>query len=174
MGPLRFDGFSEYRWPLLSSVLLGGDLSRGLTARRPSRSSPPLNPRNLAAQPMAKIDRGLIHAQLGGSSPKLERVTVAAAAMAIVATARHVHRERMTPSRPGLMQRTTSVPLHPRSLRGLESQQVQNLLHRDFRANSVEVDAWHGGSSLGDGPVRCLRTVPFPFSLWGTGTIPLG
>src|SRR5438128_484698 len=99
MGPLRFDGFSEYRWPLLSSVLWGDDLSRGLTARRPSRSSPPPNPGNLAAQPMAKIDRGLIHAQLRGSRPKLELIPVAAAAMAIVPTARHVHREQLAPSR---------------------------------------------------------------------------
>src|SRR5208337_1769788 len=66
------------------------------------------------------------------------------------------------------------VPLYPRSLRGLEPKQAQNLLHRDLSANSVEVDTWHGCSSLGDVAVQCSRTVPFHYSSWGTGTTPLG
>ena len=56
----------------------------------------------------------------------------------------------------GLMQRTASVPLHPRSTRGLEPKQVQHLLHRDLSANSVEVDAWHGCFLvLADTMARC-------------------
>src|SRR5271157_2802951 len=103
---------------------------------------------------MAKIHRGLIQGQLRGRCPKLELVTVTVAAMAVVATDRHVHRERAATPRRGLMQRTNSMPLYPRSLRGLEPKQVQDLLHRDLSANSLEVDTWHGCSSLGDGAVR--------------------
>jgi hypothetical protein len=113
-----------------------------------------------------------VQRQLRGSSPKLERVAVTVAAMAIVAADRHVYRERATTTpRLGLMQRTTSVPLNPRSTRGLEPKQPQHLFHCDLSTNSVEVDARHGCSSLGDTTARCPRTVPFPpFSIWGTGT----
>jgi hypothetical protein len=118
--------------------------------------------------------------QLRGSRPKLELVTVALATMAEVAADRHVHRERATTTVPrrGLVQRTTSIPLRPRSLRGLEPKQAQDLLHCDLRANSVEIDAWHDCSSGGElvephSMTRRLgdrKTVPFLLSLWGTGT----
>src|SRR5258707_15209859 len=112
----------------------------------PGSSAAP-GPGNLAAKAIAKIDRGLMQRQPRGGSPKLELVSVAMATMAEVATDRHVHRERATTTpRRRLMQRTPSVPLHPRSIRGLERKQVQNLLHRDLRANSVEVNARHGCS----------------------------
>jgi hypothetical protein len=42
---------------------------------------------------MAKIDCGLMQRQLRGSGPELKLVTVTVAAMAKVATERHVHRE---------------------------------------------------------------------------------
>ena len=107
--------------------------------------SPALDPGNLAAKAMAKVDRSPMQRQLRGGCPKLELVTVATATMAEVAADLHVHRERATPTpRRGLVQRTTSVPLRPRSIRGLEPKQAQNLFHRDFSANSVEVDSWHG------------------------------
>ena len=51
------------------------------------------NPGNIAAKSMAKIDRGLMQRQLRGSGPELKLVTVTAAAMAKVATHRHVRRE---------------------------------------------------------------------------------
>jgi hypothetical protein len=121
---------------------------------------------------MAEIDRGSMEGQLRGGRPKLELVTVALAAMAKVAAERNVHRERATTPRRGLMQRTSSVPLRPRSSRGLELKQAQDLLHRDLSANSIEVDTWHVCSSLGDTTARYLRTVPFRISLWGTGTVP--
>jgi hypothetical protein len=101
--------------------------------------------------------------QVRGSSPKLERIAVTVAAMAIVAADRHVHREwAPTTPRLGLMQRTTSVPLNPRSTRGQEPKQAQHLPHRSLSANSVEVGARRGFSSLGDATTRCSRTVPFP------------
>src|SRR3984957_1774609 len=107
--------------------------------------SPALDPGNVAANAKAKIDRSPMQRQFRGRCPEIELVTAAMATMAEVATDLHVHRERATPTpRRGLVQRTTSVPLHPRSIRGLEPKQAQNLLHRDFGANSVEVDSWHG------------------------------
>ncbi len=49
--------------------------------------------------------------------------------------------------------------------------QAQDLLHRDLNANSVEVDAWHGSSSLGDTMARCSfdRSVPYLFMGNGNG-----
>ena len=138
--------------------------------------SPTPNPGNLAAKAVAKIDRSPMQRQLRGGCPKLEVVTVATATMAEVAADRHVHRERATPTpRRRLVQRTTSVPLHPRSIRGLEPKQAQNLLHRDFGANSVEVDSWHGCSLLGNTPARCSfdRSVPFLSMGNGNGVPPL-
>jgi hypothetical protein len=132
--------------------------------------SPTPDPGYVASNATAKIDRGLMQGQPRGRCPKLKLVTVTAAAMAIVATDCQVHRERATAHGPGLMQWTTSVPLHPRSIRGLELEQAQDLLHCDLIAKSVEVDSRHGSYSRDDKTARCSRTVPFPYSLWGTGT----
>jgi hypothetical protein len=86
---------------------------------------------------------------------------------------RHVHRERAAMARTGRVQRTASLPLHPRSFRGLEAEPVQRLLDRDLPANCLEVDTGHGCSSLADGVVGCSRTVPFPFiSIGGTERSP--
>src|SRR5208337_3588831 len=132
MGCPRFDGVSKYRWPLLCCVCLGDDMCCGVATRLARGSSATPNPGDVAAKAMVKIQRGLIQGQLRGRCPKLELVTVTVAAMAVVATDRQVHRERAATSRRGLMQRANSVPLYPRSLRGLEPKQAQNLLHRDL------------------------------------------
>jgi hypothetical protein len=137
--------------------------------------SPALDPGNLAAKAVAKIDRSPMQRQLRGSGPKLELVTVTAAAVARVATDRHVYRERAittTTPRPGLVQRTTSVPLRPSSIRGLEPKQAQYLFHRDFRANSIEVDTGHGCSSLGDTTARCSFDRSVPVLSMGNGNDP--
>jgi hypothetical protein len=139
MGCPRFDGLSKYRWPLLCCVCLGDDMCRGVAARRARRSSATPNPGDVAAKAMAKIHRGLIQGQLRGRCPKLELVTVSVAAMAVVATDRHVHRERAETPRRGLMQRTNSIPLYPRSLRG-GTTQGRRERHRDadsFSALSI-------------------------------------
>src|SRR5436309_2675056 len=65
------------------------------------------------------------------------------------------------------MQWTISVPLHPRTLRGLKPKQAQHLLHRDLSANSGEVDTGHGCSSLSDDAVPGSRTVPLPHAPFG-------
>jgi len=107
MGRSRFDGLSEYRWPLLCCVWCHDSSPAFCRAREHDRqSSPAPNPGDVAAKATAKIDRSLIQGLLRGSSPKLELVTVAVAAMATVATDRHVHRERAPMARPGLVQRT--------------------------------------------------------------------
>jgi hypothetical protein len=177
--------FSEYRWPLLLcghcvrpssrvsaravetvSVLSGDDVARGCYHQRliQGTSRPSRRQRSMAAWSSGSFC---------GSRPELKLVAVAAAPMAIVAAQRHVHRERAAMARRGGGQRTASLPLHPRSFRGLEAEQVQHLLHRDLPANCLEVDTGHGCSSLADGVVGCSRTVPVPFiSRGGTGTIP--
>jgi hypothetical protein len=166
MGSRRFDGFPNYRWPLLLFVCRGDDVPVLMAVG----SSPTPNPGNIAAKALAKIHGGAMHGQLCDGGPQLELVTVAVAAMAIIAVDRHVHRQRATMPRPALRQRTTSVPLRPRPIRGPEAKQVQDLLHGNLGANSIEVDARHGCPSLTDGPAFRPSTVPFPFSLWGTGT----
>jgi hypothetical protein len=166
------DGFSEYRWPLLCCVWRGDDVPCFVSARRQRGPSPAPTPGNVAAKAIAKINRGLMQGQLRGGCPKLEVVTVTVATMARVAADCHVHRERATMLRRGFMQRTPSVPLHPRSTQGLEPKQAQDLLHRDLCANSVEVDAWHGCSSLADTMARCSFDRSIPFLSMGNGNGP--
>jgi hypothetical protein len=43
------------------------------------------------------------------------------------------------------------VPLIAPATGALEAEQLEDLLHGDFRTDAVEVDAWHNGSSLGVG-----------------------
>ena len=113
------------------------------------------------------LDRGLMQRQLRRCRPELKLVAATVAAMATIAADRHVDRERATMPWPGLVQRTTSVPLRARSSRGNKPKQIQDLLHRDEIADSVEVDAWHGCSSLGDTMDWCPfdRSVPSILSM---------
>jgi len=64
------------------------------------------------------------------------------------------------------VQGAVSVPLISSPPSALEAQQLENLVHRDFMAKLAEVDARHVGSIL----VEKKETVPFPLSIWGTGT----
>jgi hypothetical protein len=135
--------------------------------------SPTPDPGNVAAEPTTKIDGCLEQRQLCGSRPGLRLVAVTAAPMAIVAAQRHVHREPAAMVRRGGVQRTASLPLHPRALRGLEAEQDLHLLPRDLPTNCLEADTRHVCSALADSVVGCSRTVPFPLiSRGGTGTIP--
>src|SRR5271168_309910 len=182
MSRSRVDECFRYRWRRSRACFLG---QRHLPCRGCTVALPAINPRNVPAKATAKVHRGLVQGQLPGGCPQLELVAVAVAAMARVAADRHVHRERATTMvlRQGLMQRTIAVPLRPRSSRGLESKQAQDLLHRNLGANSVEIYTRHGCSSGGEliephSMTRWLcdrRTVPFPLiSLWGTGTTLFG
>ena len=112
---------------------------------------------------MAQIDCGSMQGLLRGGRPELKRVPMTAAAMAIVPTAGHVHRESATTTAgPAIIQRTASVPLRPRPARGLEPQQVQHLFHRHPSADSPEVNPWHGSASFAghhdSGRVRPFRS----------------
>jgi hypothetical protein len=110
---------------------------------------PAPNPGDVTVEPTAKIHCGLMQRKLPGIRPKLKLDSVTAAPLASLATDRHVHRERLMPATsPGVINRTASVPLHPRSSRGLEPKQVQHSLHRHETANCVEVGAGHSSSSL--------------------------
>jgi hypothetical protein len=86
-----FHGRTKYRWPLLSSLWCDGGTRAFLSACGDWIPSPAPNPGNVAAKAMAKIDRGLMQRLFRGGRPKLELVTVTAAAMATVATDRYVH-----------------------------------------------------------------------------------
>jgi hypothetical protein len=66
------------------------------------------------------------------------------AAMTVVTTRRHVYREAPTALGHGPVQRACAIALHAGSSRGLESEECQDLLHRDFGAQHVEVYAGHG------------------------------
>src|SRR5271165_1335945 len=113
----RHDEFSEYRWRRLLSGFFAEDIRLARAMRWPGMPSPAIDPRNVAANAIAKIDRSPMQRQLRGRCPEFELVAAAMATMAEVAADRHVHRERATPTpRRGLVQRTTSVPLRPRSI----------------------------------------------------------
>jgi hypothetical protein len=145
----QFRSRRKYRWPLLSSTGCDDEMLAFASAWDNWMSSPAPNPGDVAAKPTAKIHCGCVQRKLPGRRPKLKLVAVTVAPMASVATDRHVHRERALPANgPGVMQRTVSVPLYPRSTRGLEPKQVQHPLHRREIANSIEVDAGHSSSSL--------------------------
>jgi hypothetical protein len=108
-----------------------------------------LHPGNLSAQLSAEIERGLIKWQLRGSSPKVEVVTVAVTAMAVVAAKRHVHGEATASLGASLVQGTRAIPLRTRPSRRLEGEQAEHFLHRDLGTQLVEVDAWHGAALQG-------------------------
>jgi hypothetical protein len=114
----------------------------------------------------------LVQRQLCGDRPELKPIAATAVPMSIVAAQHYVQRDRAAIARPRSVQQTGSIPLYPRSFRGLEVERVQHLLHRDLPANCLEVGNRHGCSSLAVSVVGCSRTVPFPFiSMRGTGTI---
>src|SRR6516162_303419 len=99
MGCLRL----EYRWPLLWSVSLGDEVSRGAAARWAGRSLPVPNPGNLVAQPMTEIDRGLVQRPFRGRCPDLKRFPLPGPPMAILAAGAHVHRKGGAIPRRGLV-----------------------------------------------------------------------
>ena len=103
---------------LLWFVWCRGDILRGVVARSGRGLSPATNPGNVAARPVAKIDRGLMQGSFVAAAQSSRLVAVTVAATAKVATDRYVHRERATTPRPGLMLLTTAIPLHPESIRG--------------------------------------------------------
>lgn len=133
-----------------------------------------LDPGNVAAKAMAKIDRSRMQRQLRGGCPTLDLVTVALATMAEAAVDRHVHRERATPTpRRGRMQRTAFVPPHPRSIRGLHPSRFRTCSTMlSARTNSVKIHVWQGCSLLGGATTRCSldRSVPFFFMGNGNGS----
>jgi hypothetical protein len=126
--------------------------------------SPAPNPRDVAAESMAKVDCGLMQGKLPGIRPKLKLVAVTVAPLASVATDRHVYRQRAVPAtNPGVVSGIAYVLLHPRSTRGPEPKQVQHPLHRHETANCVEIGAGHSSSSLSShGRFVLRKTVPFP------------
>ena len=138
------------QWPLL---LLASCLPAVL---------PAVNPRDFSAELSTQINGRRTVAQFRVSGPELDLIAVAAALVAIIDSHRNVDRKRRTSIRCGIMQGATSVPLIASLTRRFEIDQREDLLHRDLTAKPVKVNAWHGCC-------RGARTVPVPFSIWGTG-----
>ena len=98
---------------------------------------------------------------------------MAAAAMAVVATGRHVHGERATPPRldAGSCNADNFRTIAPNRLKGWNPSRLKTCsIVISLRTLSKSTPA-HGSSSLRDETSWCVTTVPFPLSLWGTGTI---
>jgi hypothetical protein len=123
---------------------------------------PAVNPRDFSADLPTQIDGCRTVSQLRVGGPELNLIALAPALMAIIDSHRDVDRKRRTSIRCGIMKGTTSVPLIASSTRRFETDQREDLLHRDLTAKPVKVNAWHG-CFLGS------RTVPVPSSIWGTG-----
>jgi hypothetical protein len=93
----------------------------------------------LATEPVGEVDGSLVQGQLGRNGPEFELVPVTATAMAIVATGGQVYRETAAALGPGLVQWADAIALPTASSRSLEPKERQDLLHRDFGAQRVEV-----------------------------------
>ena len=113
--------------------------------------------------------------------PKAPVGCAAAAALAIVATARDVCREPAATPRAGVVQRTRPGPLHARSFRGPEAEQVRDLHHGDLIAKSIEVNTGHASCSRQQKNPRALtrdrENAPLqvrsvPFLTMGNGNAP--
>jgi hypothetical protein len=92
----RFDGFSEYRWPLLFSLVMTSTSVYGTVTEETITSAEFRECRGRAGgkDPFGVLmasDRRLVHGELHGGRPNLKMVTVSVAATAKVATDRHVH-----------------------------------------------------------------------------------
>jgi hypothetical protein len=75
-------------------------------------------------------------------------VALAVALVATVAADGYVDGEVPGAGVCGGVQGTGAVPLNTGSLCWFEVEQVQDFFHRDFSAEFVEVDSWHGLLSL--------------------------
>ena len=139
-------GRSEYRWPLLISVPVW-DREVG----RRGNWSPALDPGDFSSQRMAEVDHCGVEFALGKGGPEFQLVAVAAALVAAVATAGHVHGEVACSvgRRTVLGQGTPAVPLVAGCLARLEADQVQDVFHGDLAAQAVEVDSGHEALLVG-------------------------
>ena len=125
---------------------------------------PAVKPRDVSADLPTKIDGRRTVAQLGVSGPELNLIALAVALMAIIDSHRDIDRKRRMSIRCGIVKGTTSVPLIASSTRRFETDQGEDLLHRDLTAKLVEVNAWHV-FFWGQGPF------PFPLLYGERGTV---
>src|SRR5271168_4160533 len=130
-----------------------------------------MDPGNRSSEPLAEIDGSLMQGELCNSRPQFDGVTVAVAAMAVIAAERQIHGEVAFALCWSVMQGTAAIPLRAGARHGLEGEQVEYLRHRDLGTEAIEVDPWHGAVLFGDRQFDRGqdRSVPF-FSIRGTGT----
>jgi hypothetical protein len=79
----------------------------------------------------------------GGLGPEFELIAAAVAGVTVVAAAGKVHGERTLPLSRGFVEWTWSVPLIGSAMRRFEPEQGQDLFHRHFGAQSIEIDTRH-------------------------------
>ena len=141
-------GLRSMQWPLLLLCL----------------RLPAVNPRDFSADLPTQIDGRRTVSQLRVGGPELNLIALAAALMAIIDSHRDIDRKRCMSTRRGIVKGTTSVPLIASSTRRFETDQREDLLHRDLTAKPVKVNAWHG-FFRGQGPF------PFPLLYGERGTV---
>jgi hypothetical protein len=104
---------------------------------------PSLDPWHVAAQRVTQINGGLVDRDIFHGGVQLELVAVGFAFVTVVAIRAEIHRERATMRGRGAVYGTRSTELVTVAVSRLESDFVENLLHRDLSAEHVEVNAGH-------------------------------
>ena len=100
-------------------------------------------PRDISAELLAELDGGWMEWHPGGLGPELELIAAAVAGVAVVAAAGEVCRERTWTLARGFVEWTWSVPLIGSAMRRFEAEQAQDLFHRHFGAQPIEIDTRH-------------------------------
>lgn len=115
---------------------------------------------------LADVYRRLADWRASSLRPEYKLVAAAVAFMAVVAVHRHVHGERCPMWKSLVMQRAVAVSLRSSPPSALKMQQIRIRLHGDLASRFVKVDA-----DIALPFSTTEQTVPFPISIWGTGTI---
>ena len=111
-----------------------------LSSRRRTASR---QPRDRQVEPVTQVDGRLIHRQLGGGAPQVQRIAVGAAAKALPAVAFQMRGERAAARRACAVQRTRTTHLGTGTVGGHEAQQVQDLAQTQHAAQGTVIDASH-------------------------------
>lgn len=109
----------------------------------PVAGLPASDPGHIAAECVTKILGGIVNRKLVDFRPQLDLVAFVVALMAVVPPGVQIHRERSAVRGVRLVDGTRTTPLISRSAGWLETDQVQDLLHRDLVTKLVEVDSGH-------------------------------
>jgi hypothetical protein len=93
---------------------------------------------------LAEVNHGWVDVAVVGGGPEFKLVALTSAAVAVVTFVTNVDGEDATTWGRVVVQRTWSIPLTAPATCWSEADQLQNLLHGDFRSQLLEVDSRHG------------------------------